>query len=319
MGREEEELSQQAPSSSGMSGGGTLDAATANTLSSANKLFVQQSFSLAEAATGGMCEVSNKYVVVNQDSGEKMFEVREKSTRCNRCCCAPFHNFVLQFRPTGADKESAPVMTVERIGCCSKWLCCFACGSMCNDGANFRTGDADIEKIGELPRDSIFGSSAQPTCGGGFTPTVHVMDGNGIDVAPYAKVEGPCMFGGCSELCCDFSFPVSKFGSEKKTGDLAMITKQKPKSLKDAAKEAFGDSDMFIMEFKDPSLTPTQKASLLGTLFLLDFMFFELDNGMLSCENGGVVCTLCLCYCGGCLVPCNLKCGGNDDGGGGDA
>jgi hypothetical protein len=297
------------------SGPNALDATTANTIMGANKLFIQQKFSLAEAVTGGCCEVSNKYVVVNQDNGEKMFEVKEKGNKWNRCCCAPCHSFTLQFRPANGDDNAPPVMTVERQGCCGKWLCCFACGSMCNDGANYHAGYVDPEKIGEIPRDTIFGYSAQPTCGGVFTPTINIMDGNALETTPYAKIEGPFIFGGCSELCCDFSFPISKFGSESKTGDLAVITKQKPKSMKDAAKEAFGDSDMFIMEFKDPSLTAAQKASLLSSLFLLDFMFFELDNGMISCQDGGLVCTLCLCYCCGCLLPCNLKVGGGGGGG----
>jgi len=274
---------------------------------------VQQKFSLAEAVSMGMCEVSNKYIVLNQESGEKMFDVAEKSSGCNRCCCAPFHSFTLQFRPAGADKESAPVMTMERQGCCAKWLCCCICCDMCRGGHNLHVGYVDHEKIGEIPRDSIIGYTSQPTCGGVFTPTIFVMDGNALGAEPFAKMEGPMCFGGCTELCCDFQFPISKFGSEKKTGDLAVVTKLKPKSFKDAAKEALGDSDMYSMEFKDSSLTANQKATLLSSLFLVDFMFFELDNGMISCDNGGLVCTLFLCYCCGCLGACNLKFGGGNN------
>jgi len=299
--------------------GSKLDANTAALIQNANKVFVQQKFSLAEAVTAGRCEVANRYHIFNSDSGEKMFDVLEKGAGCMRCCCAPYHSFSLEFRPAGADKESVPVMTIERPGCCGKWLCCCVCADCCRNGHSLHAGYFKHEDVGkkEAPRDSIIGYTRVPTCGGVFTPTIHIMDGNTLGTAPYAKMEGPCIFGGCSELCCDFQFPISKIESEKKTGDLVSVTKQKPKSFKDAAKEVVGDSDMFSMEFKDPSLTVNQKATLLSTLFLIDYMFFEFDNGMLSCENGGIVCTLCLCYCCGCLTACNLKCGGNDNNGGG--
>jgi len=301
----------------GGEGGAQLDANTANILQGANRVFVQQKFSLAEALTMGRCEVANKYHVLNSESGEKMFDVHEKGAGCMRCCCAPYHSFTLEFRPAGADKESPPVMTFERQGCCSKWLCCMVCCDCCRNGHNMHAGFVSHEKIGENPRDSIIGYTKQPTCGGVFTPTLHVMDGSSLEAQPYAKMEGPCIMGGCSELCCDFHFPVSKFASEKKTGDFAIVTKQKPKSFKDAAKEMVGDSDMYSMEFKDPSLTVNQKATLLSSLFLIDYMFFEFDNGMFSCPNGKPTCTICLCYFCGCLVAYNITCGDNQGGGGG--
>ena len=42
---------------------------------------------------------------------------------------------------------------------------------------------------------------------------------------------GPCFFGGWSEVCCDFSFPISKFTSSSKQGDLGVIIKKKPSSI----------------------------------------------------------------------------------------
>lgn len=319
-GAPQKELETPAAGGGGGGGGSTLDGATAEIFANMSKVTIQQSFSLAEAVTGGCCEMQNKYVVTNE-GGDKVFMVTEKSKGLCRCCCAPNHPFTLQFRPAEADPESAPVMTIERPGCCSKWLCCFACpGEMCMDGAKIHAGFVDHETIGENPTDKVFGNLRQPKCGGCCTPTINVIRGADPLAENYGKIEGPMIFGGCSELCCDFDFKVSKAESEKKTGDLAIITKQKPKSLKDAAKEAVGDSDMFTMEFTDNSLSAEDKATLLSGLFLIDFMFFELDNGMcdpMDLLQGKCTCTLCLCYCAGCLCPCKITVDPNGGGGGG--
>jgi len=214
-----------------------LDQATEQTLQGLNKVFVQQKFSLMEAVSVGMCEVRNKYSIMNAESGEKVFMVEEKSNNCNRCCCAPWQNMVLQFRPAGADVASAPVISLERQGCCTnkKFLCCLGCSCLawgpCNDGIIQHGGYVDHEKVGEIPTESVMGWNKVPACVM-CTPTVNLHEGNSMDeksTPPYAKMEGPICFGGCTELCCDFGFPVSKFASPPKTGDVAIITKQKPK------------------------------------------------------------------------------------------
>jgi len=300
------------------SNGPQLDNATAAILQSTNAVHVAQKFDKLEALSMGMCQKANRYHIFNRDTGEKMFDVQEKGAGCMRCCCHPYHSFTLEFRPAGADKESPSVMTLERQGCCSKWLCCCVCGNCCRNGYNLHAGYVSHEKIGDNPRDTIIGYTTQPTCGGCFTPTIHVMDGHALEAPAYAKMEGPFMFGGCSELCCDFHFPISKFESEKKTGDIAHVTKDKPKNFKQALKEVVSDTDMYSMEFKDPALTVNQKATLLSTLLLTDYMFFEFDNGMISCVNGRPICTLCLCFWCGCLIRCNLDLTKEDNGGGGN-
>ena len=75
--------------------------------------------------------------------------------------------------------------------------------------------------------------------GGGFTPTLNVMeraDAAGTKWGSIAKIEGPCCFGGCSELCCESNWPVSRldatnFDQKLMLGDFATITKKVPRSF----------------------------------------------------------------------------------------
>lgn len=91
-----------------------------------------------------------------------------------------------------------------------------------------------------------------------------------------------------------------------KLGDMALITKKTPKALGALAKEAFTDSDTYTMEFKpEAKLAPQQKATMIASLILVDYMFFEEDHGMCSCEDGLRI-TFFECYCMGFVCPCNL-------------
>merc|ERR1711865_461605 len=103
------------------------------------------------------------------------------------------------------------------------------------------------------------------------TPTINIMDraaGQG-EFSALAKVEGPCYFGGCSELCCDSQWNVSRMTPETwdqkiNLGDMAIITKKKPDSMSSALREMATDSDTFTMEFKpEAQLAPQQKATMI--------------------------------------------------------
>ena len=227
-------------------------------------------------------------------------------------------------------------MTMEREGCFSKpFLACCICSDMCKNDMYLHAGALDpsieVGKAGAT-HDKCIGHTTQPKCGGFFTPTINIMDraaGQG-EFSALAKVEGPCFFGGCSELCCDSQWNVSRMTPETwdekiNLGDMAIITKKKPGSLASTLREMATDSDTFTMEFKpEAQLTPQQKATMIASLLLVDYMFFEQDNGMLSCEGGKVKITLCETYCCGSLCPWNIsipgssQSGDGDGGGGGD-
>ena len=213
-----------------------------------------------------------------------------------------------------------PVMTMEREGCtqclgCEGKLClgCFACSDQCQDGMKLHAGHVSGVP-GQLGTHSLIGLAHQPKGGGGLTPTVQIMDRASYDTPPLAVVQGPGIFGGCSECCCSVPFTVTRVPAgvgvdgykSLQIGDLATITKKKPSGFGAAMRELFTDSDLYTLEIHDATVTPQQKASLLGSLLLLDYMFFEKDNDMIYCENQKLKINLCNCYCYGCLSPCEI-------------
>ena len=192
----------------------------------------------------------------------------------------------------------------------------------CLDSMNLHAGaiQDDPDSAGDLSDYSrVIGSAKQPIQFCSCTPTLEVFNGarapTGASdgrVSPFSLMHGPCIFGGCTELCCSSDFPVSRPSSGTKVGDVAVIRKLRPRDCGDFFAEFCTDSDRYTIEFKDPSLTPQQKATLLGSLMLTDFMFFELDNGMCRCSQKQLKITCCLCYCGGCLCPCSCTLDGSN-------
>lgn len=150
-----------------------------------------------------------------------------------------------------ADREKSmtyPVlMTMQRtdgqrcIACPCKWLSTFVCFNCCQDGMHLYAGALENEQGEDLGRPTNnpshmqrdeelkIGSAIQPNFGGICTPTIHLSTKS--EPQEYGKIEGPCCFGGWSEMCCDFSFAISKFTSPSKQGDLGVIIKKKPASI----------------------------------------------------------------------------------------
>lgn len=244
--------------------------------------------------------------------------VQEESDDCPRFFGKPYHSLLLNiYRTDDGEKLGAQVMTMEREGWCSKlFLGCFACGPGCQDGMVLHAGTVR-GKPGKIPTSQAIAHSRVPKWGGGLHPTLQVMD-RGVSAVeePYAVVRGPTCFGGCTELCCKKDFGVSKVpqgwkpGSYKDLhpGDAATITKKKPQSFKGVMKQLFTDADTYLVEFKDPSMTPQQKAAMLGSMLLLDYMFFDRDLGD-RCSfdaRGNVSINISNCYMYGCVCPCTV-------------
>ncbi len=123
---------------------------------------------------------------------------------------------------------------------------------------------------------NLMGSVIQPVFGGWCWPTLHLRTDANDHSEPFAKVQGPCCFGGWSEMCCDFQFFVDNFKNEQKTGDLALITKKKPASFAGAIKELVGDADNYSLALNpSANLDASQKATVLTSLLFADYMWFD--------------------------------------------
>mmetsp|Transcript_9687 Transcript_9687/g.14591 ORF Transcript_9687/g.14591 Transcript_9687/m.14591 type:complete len:156 (+) Transcript_9687:586-1053(+) len=136
-------------------------------------------------------------------------------------------------------------------------------------------------------------------CGAMFHPTLHVFRHGSSD--PSVEIKGPCIFGGCSELCCSSSFKATKRGQ-----DAGMIKKMRPNDCCTMLSECATDADRFQLDF-DSGADGDERIAMLAALFLTDFMFFEQDLG--TCKprpNGTFGCTCFECYCCGILCPCTF-------------
>lgn len=223
--------------------------------------------------------------------------------------------------------EQVPVgLTMVRDGtqfpmCCNKCVGCFICTSCCADGFTLVAGPTAEESkkqigkgvIDNLDPSMTIGKGEVPApFGGCCTPTLNLS--RGAEADSFAKIEGPTCFGGLSECCCSFTFPVSKASSAKKAGDLAQIIKQKPKSVWQAVKEGMTDADMFTVEFRDKTLSPEEKSLILAGVMLNDYTYFEQGPGD-KCgtdAEGKMYINFCNWYCCGMLYPMRVTFGGGD-------
>jgi hypothetical protein len=193
--------------------------------------------------------------------------------------------------------------------------CCCAChDGCCNDGVVVHEGDVDHKQgnccgITVENQDKAISKILQSNT---MTPQLDVYAE--VDSAePYASITGPCCFGGCSEMCCS-----SEFKYQKGDTPIATMTKLAPKTCGECCTECCTDADRFSVNFED-NIEAEEKANSLAAVFLSDYMFFEMDNGMITFIPGGCKFTFFQCYCFGCLLPCSAECKNDKVGGGAPA
>lgn len=209
----------------------------------------------------------------------------------------------------------------DGMRCCKfpcKCLTTFVCCGCCQDGMHIYSGSLENEPDEDKGRHPhldqelhrLVGSATQPQFGGWCIPRLDLRKENTpVTEEPYAKVEGPCLFGGWSEMCCSFKFYTSLFGSPSKTGDVALITKKKPVSMSGALQQLVTEADNYSIEFSNNSssdLSGAQKLTILTSQILLDYMLFDGNTEKCRWTNEGIYCYLCYCSIIGCLVPCTL-------------
>ncbi|XP_070381983.1 phospholipid scramblase 2-like [Dermacentor albipictus] len=202
-----------------------------------DQLLVHQQLQLLELIVP--FEQQNKYVVKNT-MGQFIFMAHEKSSLASRCCCGscrPFEMSLLDYR-------SVEVLRLYRPLRCAD-SCCFCC-----------LQEMEVHS----PPGIIIGSIKQD-CSFIF-PYFSIRDSSGNVVL---RITGPCC---TSSICCnDVVFDITTRDGITKIGQLS-------KNFNGLCLEALTDVDNFTLIFPI-DLDVKMKATLLGAVFLIEFMFFE--------------------------------------------
>jgi len=206
-----------------------------------DELLVIQKVEMLEVLTGW--ETNNKYAVKNS-LGQHIFMIKEDTDACSRQC----HGSARAFDMRVLDSYDREVAHFYRPFKCGAWWCC-GCGCCLQ------------EIVIESPPGHAIGFVRQdPSC---CAPkwTVYRED----QETPLIKIVGPA----CQGCSCfsDIEFQVLDLSGENKIGSVT-------KHWSGLAREYFTDADHFGISFPI-DLDVKVKASLLGALMLIDFMFFE--------------------------------------------
>lgn len=204
-------------------------------LSQVDQLVVQQQIELLEMFTG--FETANKYIVRNS-VGQQVYYVVEDTDCCTRQCCGPARPFDIRIMDN-QQREVIHLSRPLRCQCC----CCFCCLQELEVSVGGQV-------IGIVQQDWTL-----------VRPQFSVKRPDGSTVL---RISGPICPCSCGS---DVEFHVLTNDSEHEVGK---ITKQ----WTGFAQEMFTDADVFGITFP-LDLETNVKATLLGALFLIDFMFFE--------------------------------------------
>merc|ERR1719500_2228285 len=206
-------------------------------LTMVDQLLIKQKVEVLEVVTG--IETANKYEVLNS-MGQHVYKAKEDSDCCTRYFCSS--NRCLEMNIT--DLTGQEVIHLNRPLRCD--MCCFPCCLQ--------------EMEVSSPPGTIIGTISQQWSI--FNQKLLIKDEMG---RPVFRIEGPCWTGSCCGS--DVEFKVLCLEKDEQVGK---ITKQ----WTGLAEEMFTDADNFGINFP-LDLDVKLKATLLGALFLIDYMFFE--------------------------------------------
>ncbi|XP_069976263.1 phospholipid scramblase 2-like [Penaeus vannamei] len=205
-------------------------------LTQIDQIIVQQQVELLEAFTG--FETSNKYKVKNS-LGQQMYFAAEDTDCCTRQCCGPMRPFDMKIM----DNSQNEVIHLNRPLACDS--CLFPC---CLQSIEVTS-----------PPGTVIGSIHQEWSI--LAPKFTVRNASDDVIL---RIEGPfCTY----SICGDVEFQVLSPDGSTQVGKIS-------KQWTGLAKEAFTDADNFGITFPI-DLDVKMKATLLGAVFLIDFMFFE--------------------------------------------
>ncbi|XP_059169955.1 phospholipid scramblase 2-like [Physella acuta] len=211
-------------------------------LSKLNQVIIKQDVELLEAIVG--FETQNSYKLFNS-AGQQCYSAFEKSNCCARQCCG--NNRCFEMIVT--DNFNQMVFSVYRPYKFCKYHPCCACCGICQD--DVRISAPDSSPLGKVhQRCSI------------IKPRYYVLDHNSQS---QCEIVGPiCQ---CTLCCKSVEFTVRSIHDHKKIGAIS-------KYRGDIIQELFTDADTFGVTFPI-DLDVRTKATLIGAVFLIDFMFFE--------------------------------------------
>ncbi|XP_006813280.1 phospholipid scramblase 2-like [Saccoglossus kowalevskii] len=217
-------------------------------LTQIDQLLIHQQVELLEAITGW--ETKNKYQIKNS-VGQQIYFAREETGLCMRLCCGPARGFQIHITDNAGNEV---IRVVREFKCCAG--CCWCANSDC----------CAFELRVEAPIGNIVGYVRQTqSCWIGH------FDIMNAERETVLKIKGPCCV--CQTICCtaDLNFMVY---SRDMDNEIGRVSKQWPGLLK----EMFTDTDNFGVTFPI-DLDVKIKATLLGAVFLIDFMYFEHSGG----------------------------------------
>lgn len=215
-------------------------------LAELDQMLVKQKVELLEAFTG--FETANKYKVKNS-MGQQIYFAAEDTDCCSRNCCGPLRAFDMQI----LDNSQNEVIHLNRPLACTS--CCFPC---CLQSLEVSS-----------PPGTVVGSIKQEWSI--IKPKFTVRNASDDVIL---RIEGPC----CTySICGDVEFQVLSADGDVQVGKIS-------KQWSGLAKETFTDTDNFGITFPR-DLDVRMKATLLGAVFLIDFMFFEKQGNK---ENDGM-------------------------------
>ncbi|XP_070561763.1 phospholipid scramblase 1-like [Ptychodera flava] len=216
-------------------------------LSQVDQLLVHQQVELLEVMTGW--ETTNKYQVKNS-MGQQVYYAFEESEVCMRQCCGPQRGFTMHI----TDNMQQEVIRVNReFKCCAG--CCWCANADC----------CAMEVAVEAPVGTVVGYVRQAQSG--WSPKYDILDGNRETIL---RIQGPCCI--CQGVCCTWDQEFKVFSKDGMT-EVGKVSKQWSGLLK----EMMTNADNFGVTFP-LDLDVKMKATMLGAVFLIDFMYFEENN-----------------------------------------
>ncbi|GAB1601499.1 phospholipid scramblase 1-like [Argonauta hians] len=209
-----------------------------------DQLLMKQKVELLEAVTSFEC--ANKYALLNS-VGQQIYFAGEESDVCARQCCAGARGFVMHI----TDNMGQEVIRVNREFKCWAGCCWCADSDSC---AYDLTVEAPVgQAIGKVRQTSSY-----------FRPkySVTTMDDDVLFriIGPTCVCDGPCFT----------NDQVFKIYDRDESQQMGTISKQ----YAGFVNELFTSADNFAVTFP-MNLDVKKKATLIGALFLIDFMFFE--------------------------------------------